>query len=95
MQSTHWDPPAPHDVAICEGPVTHSPCPVQQPVGQLLALQVLLVQTPPLHCWFAAQTWQAPPPLPHAAGMLPGLTQVPLAEQHPEQLAGLQPPATH
>jgi len=52
--------------------------PEQQPLGQLPALQPL--QTPPVQVW-APQSWQEPPPLPHAAFAVP-LVQV-MPEQQP------------
>jgi hypothetical protein len=67
--------------------------PEQQPLGQLPALQPL--QTPPVQVW-APQSWQVPPPLPHAAFAVPLVQVVP--EQQPfGQLvpSQTQAPATH
>jgi hypothetical protein len=62
--------------------------PEQQPLGQLPALQPL--QTPPVQVW-APQSWQVPPPLPHAAFVAP-LVQVAPAQQPFGQLV---PSQTH
>jgi hypothetical protein len=43
--------------------------PEQQPSGQLVALQPL--QAPPVQVWPFGQGWQAPPPVPHSAGLSP------------------------
>lgn len=78
-QPTQAAPFFPHAVVLGVAHVF----PVQQPSGQLVALQPLQVpaaQGPP------SQLWHAAPPAPQLADAVPE-RQVPSAEQHPEQLA--------
>jgi hypothetical protein len=75
-------PPVPQ--ALLVFPAAQLPWLSQQPLGQLLALQVELVG---VHTWFLQasllpQVLQAPPPVPQAASLVPG-TQAPWAVQHP------------
>jgi hypothetical protein len=62
---------------------------LQQPLGQVLALQVAgLLQVPLSQVWPDAQAWHAPPAFPHAATSVPGLQVLPA--QQPVQVAGEQ-----
>ena len=58
--------------------------PLQQPVGQELAVQPL--QTPPVQVW-VPQPWQLAPPAPQDADPVPGLQT--LLSQQPEQEVGV------
>jgi hypothetical protein len=67
--------------------------PEQQPFGQLVALQPL--HSPLPQVWPPGHFWQAPPPTPQAAAMLPGWHKFEL--QQPAQVSDVQRqvPETH
>jgi len=86
-QSTHAAPAAPH--AAESVPVTQKPSPFpvdwQHPLGHVAALQTLgvaHVRVETLHATMSVQTWQASPPMPHAALVVPA-SHVPVVSQHP------------
>lgn len=62
-QAPHVAPAWPHELEDCEAYASHVPLDVQQPSGQVLALQPhvpLAVLQPPV-----PQDWHAAPPVPH------------------------------
>lgn len=88
-------PPPPQAAAVLPG--THCPLLSQQPVGQVVAPQVMvdLLQLLLVHASSLPQLSQIWPPLPQAASLLPGW-QLPFLSQHPlGQVAALQATALH
>ena len=84
VQFAQETPPVPHWV-ICV-PLWQLPLPSQHPLGQLAALQVVLIVTQVwlcgAHVLFAAQLEHASPFVPHAAVDVPAW-QLPLLSQQP------------
>ena len=82
----HCAPVKPH--AVFWLPTAQMSAPMQQP-AQFAGLQPACgVQTPALHVSFAAQLWQAAPPLPHSAGVVATTQASPT--QQPGHVAALQ-----
>ena len=76
-------PPMPH--AAVSRPVRHCE-PAQQPLGQLLELQVEVAQVPPVQV-LPPQSRHARPPVPHATGVSPKRQRPPM--QQPAQEAAV------
>jgi len=71
-------------------PATHV-FPLQQPPGHVAGLHGGVTQAWPVHVWPpAAQSLHAPPPIPHAASLVPATQMFPL-QQPPGHVAALQP----
>jgi hypothetical protein len=87
-QGKHAPPPFPHAVVLV--PDSQIPELSQQPVGQLVGLQVTPWQAPALQVSPGGQGVQASPPLPHEPVLVPD-SQIPAVSQHPVgQVAALQ-----
>jgi hypothetical protein len=79
-QASQAFPPLPHAVVLV--PVSHTPEPLQQPVGQVEPLQGGGSQVPPVQLSPDGQTMQASPPRPHPVVLVPD-SQKPRGSQQP------------
>jgi hypothetical protein len=87
--------PAPVPQANGLVPDSHVPELSQQPVGQLVTLQVAPMHAPALQTSPPGHGSQALPPLPHAEVLVPD-SQRPMSSQHPVgQVEALQGMASH
>ena len=84
-QRLHAPPPAPHAELEVPGMQTS---PWQQPLGQVVLLQVATHEVP-LHVWLVPQLVHVAPPVPQAALMVPAWQTLPW-QQPPGQVVTLQ-----
>lgn len=90
--TSHAAPPVPH--ALDAVPTWQTPS-LQQPVGQVVALQVEGgSQRAPVHCSAPLQTSQVRPPVPQAPVLAPP-THTPALQQPSGHVDGLQAPPLH
>jgi hypothetical protein len=89
----HALPPLPHDPGVLPG--SHTPAPLQQPVGHVEALHGIGSQAPPAQRSPGGHVEHALPPVPHALVLLPD-SQKPRPSQQPVgQVEALQVGPTH
>jgi hypothetical protein len=88
LQMAQAAPPFPQACSLVPG--AQLPFESQQPLGQVVALQVKAVQALLVHCWVEPHIAQALPAVPQASGWLPGW-QASFEQQPVAQVDALQP----